>query len=83
MTKVLQVIIFNIHYKSWLQTLAPSLIGFTFETKTLRRRWRGTILNKECVMSTDTFDITILSSALIGKKRCYPKKMRTPWHCAF
>ena len=30
-------------------------------------------------MSTDTFDITKLSRALIGKKRCYSTILRTPW----
>lgn len=30
-------------------------------------------------MSTDTFDITKLSSAKIGKKRCYSTILRTPW----
>ena len=30
-------------------------------------------------MSTDTFDITKLSRALIGKKRCYSIIQRTPW----
>ncbi|MCR5494348.1 MAG: hypothetical protein K6F15_01815 [Treponema sp.] len=30
-------------------------------------------------MSTDTFDITKLSRALIGKKRCYSIIIRTPW----
>jgi hypothetical protein len=30
-------------------------------------------------MSTDTFDITKLSRAMIGKKRCYSTIMRTPW----
>ena len=30
-------------------------------------------------MSTDTFDITKLSRAMNGKKRCYPTILRTPW----
>ena len=30
-------------------------------------------------MSTDTFDITKLSRAMIGKKRCYSTSLRTPW----
>ena len=30
-------------------------------------------------MSTDTFDITKLSRAMIGKKRCYSTILRTPW----
>ena len=30
-------------------------------------------------MSTDTFDITKLSRAMIGKKRCYSTIIRTPW----
>ena len=30
-------------------------------------------------MSTDTFDITKLSRALIGKKRCYSTILRTTW----
>lgn len=30
-------------------------------------------------MSTDTFDITKLSRAMIGKKRCYSIIQRTPW----
>ena len=30
-------------------------------------------------MSTDTFDITKLSRALIGKKRCYSTILRTLW----
>ena len=31
-------------------------------------------------MSTDTFDITKLSRALIGKKRCYSTILRTLWN---
>lgn len=31
-------------------------------------------------MSTDTFDITKLSRAMIGKKRCYSTIIRTPWN---
>ena len=30
-------------------------------------------------MSTDTFDITKLSRAMNGKKRCYSAILRTPW----
>ena len=30
-------------------------------------------------MSTDTFDITKLSRAMTGKKRCYAIIQRTPW----
>ena len=30
-------------------------------------------------MSTDTFDITKLSRAMTGKKRCYSTILRTPW----
>lgn len=30
-------------------------------------------------MSTDTFDITKLSRAMTGKKRCYSTIIRTPW----
>ena len=30
-------------------------------------------------MSTDTFDITKLSRALIGKKKCYSTILRTTW----
>lgn len=30
-------------------------------------------------MSTDTFDITKLSRALIGKKRCYSAILRALW----
>ena len=30
-------------------------------------------------MSTDTFHITKLSRAMIGKKRCYSTIIRTPW----
>lgn len=30
-------------------------------------------------MSTDTFDITKLFRAMIGKKRCYSPILRTPW----
>ena len=30
-------------------------------------------------MSTDTFDITELSRAMTGKKRCYSTILRTPW----
>ena len=30
-------------------------------------------------MSTDTFDITKLSAAMICKKRCYSTILRTPW----
>ena len=30
-------------------------------------------------MSTDTFDITKLSRAMIGKKRCYSTILRTTW----
>ena len=30
-------------------------------------------------MSTDTFGITKLSRAMIGKKRCYSTVVRTPW----
>jgi hypothetical protein len=30
-------------------------------------------------MSTDTFDITKLSRAMTGKKRCYSIIQRTPW----
>lgn len=30
-------------------------------------------------MSTDTFDITKLSRAMTGKKRCYSTIQRTPW----
>ena len=30
-------------------------------------------------MSTDTFDITKLSRAMIGKKRCYSTIIRTSW----
>ena len=31
-------------------------------------------------MSTDTFDITKLSRAMIGKKRCYSTILRTLWN---
>ena len=31
-------------------------------------------------MSTDTFDITKLSRALIGKKRCYSTILRALWN---
>ena len=31
-------------------------------------------------MSTDTFDITKLSRAMTGKKRCYSIIQRTPWN---
>ena len=31
-------------------------------------------------MSTDTFDITKLSRALTGKKRCYSTILRTLWN---
>ena len=31
-------------------------------------------------MSTDTFDITKLSRALIGKKRCYSAILRALWN---
>lgn len=31
-------------------------------------------------MSTDTFDITKLSRAMIGKKRYYSTILRTPWN---
>ena len=31
-------------------------------------------------MSTDTFDITKLSRAMIGKKRCYLTILRTLWN---
>ena len=31
-------------------------------------------------MSTDTFDITKLSRALIGKKKCYSTILRTLWN---
>ena len=30
-------------------------------------------------MSTDTFDITKLSRAMTGKKRCYSTILRTTW----
>ena len=30
-------------------------------------------------MSTDTFDITKLSRAMNGKKRCYSAILRAPW----
>ena len=30
-------------------------------------------------MSTDTFDITKLSRAMTGKKRCHSIIIRTPW----
>ena len=31
-------------------------------------------------MSTDTFDITKLSRAMTGKKRCYSTILCTPWN---
>ena len=81
MTKNIYLVIFNIQYIFKVDRRVSLVKEPETKNQNAPLAWKLSY-TQECVMSTDSFDITKLSAASISKHNCYPIKKRTSWLCA-